>query len=700
MNRIKWFVALVVTIVAMACNPEPEPEPTPEPEGLTFETTIVATTRTTVTFDVVPSDEEAAYFCYVMEREEVDDFTKDRYLIATILQTLTEEASNVGKTFEEYMSTVVDRGTVDDGSFSGLAMDSEYYLLVFGVDEARGYAASTELQKTPFRTANATASECRFEVVTTVEDNNVTFDVSPTDKETLWYLCTLRAEAYDFYTNDPEGYLMTVQGLYEYYFSEEISSYQQAGYTTEQIVAALIHSGDLVLEAKGLNANTEHVYLIAGLELDEEGITIVTPVAEGRYTTGDAAKSKMTFDIKVWDIEQMAASVSITPSNNVDTYCALIQPWDGVSTADEVMHQIVDQWGGWMDIMANDRGPVEHSGANKFKLPAADTLYYVIAFGYKGGITTEAAMVTFRTLPGGSVEDVNFEITTSSATSYGFTMNISSSDPTIYYIPGVCLAEEYDEAEFVAMEEETFNYFYTGSKDFNPSITVAEVLDQYYYNGNCTVEVSGLIPDREFMGYIYALDTATGKVSKCFTFDNIARTLALGSVSPTVELVGYYSGDEEAGSIFGQPAATAGKAITVVKYNDLDGARTLYTTMIGGDCTNSVAYSDAELWNIAGSYWNTCNIAQPYSFYTAEWNVEQTALAYATDIEGRMGAIGRLYTLPTADTKSPISELKTLVDRLNEESKASTLALPSSLVVDPDAVPAPSKLRATIVPVE
>lgn len=138
----------------------------------------------------------------------------------------------------------------------------------------------------------------------------------------------------------------------------------------------------------------------------------------------------------------------------------------------------------------------------------------------------------------------------------------------------------------------------------------------------------------------------------------------------------------------------------MVKYNDLDGARTLYTTMIGGDCTNSVAYSDAELWNIAGSYWNTCNIAQPYSFYTAEWNVEQTALAYATDMEGRMGAIGRLYTLPTADTKSPISELKTLVDRLNEESKASTLALPSSLVVDPDAVPAPSKLRATIVPVE
>ena len=181
---------------------------------------------------------------------------------------------------------------------------------------------------------------------------------------------------------------------------------------------------------------------------------------------------------------------------------------------------------------------------------------------------------------------------------------------------------------------------------------------------------------------------------------NIARTLTLGNIVPQVELVGYYSGDEEGGSIFGQPAATAGKAITVVKYTNLDGARTLFTTMIEGDCTNSVAYSDAVIWDIAYGYWNTCNIAQPYSFYTAEWNVEQTALAYATDMEGRMGAIGRLYTQPTADTKSPISELKTLVDKLNEESEASALALPSSLVVDPDAVPMQRKLRATIVPVE
>lgn len=703
MKRIDWLLSLILGLCFVACESDPTPAPQPTPgdgQSLSFTTEIVSTTRTTMTFNVIPSDPEAYYYCFVADRETVEEYTKDKYLAAVICQQIGDAAYDEGKTFEEYMAATVDRGNVEGGTFSGLTMDTEYYLLVFGVDAEKGYEVTTELHKTLFKTAAIETLDCSFEVTTTVVDNSVTFDVVPSDKDTYWYLCTLRRAQYDNYTSDEDGYGMTDDYFYQYYLQQDINAYLEAGYTTEQIIAELMHRGDLTLEAKGLAASTEYIYLIAALSIDGEGITIRTGITSGYYTTGDVAKSEMTFEIEVWDIEQMAASVRITPSNNTDLYCALIQPWDGVSTADEVMHQIVDQWGGWMDIMANDRGQVEHSGNNKFKLPAADTQYYVIAFGYAGGITTDAYMATFRTLPGGSVEDVQFEIKTSNIGNYGFSMTVTSSDLTIYYIPGVCMAGEYDEAEYVAMEEEIFNYFYSGSKDFNPSITVAEVLDQYYYNGNSSLQISGVLPDTEYMGYIYVLDTATGKVVKCFTFDNIARTLTLGNIAPQVELVGYYSGDEEGGSIFGQPAATAGKAITVVKYTNLDGARTLFTTMIEGDCTNSVAYSDAVIWDIAYGYWNTCNIAQPYSFYTAEWNVEQTALAYATDMEGRMGAIGRLYTQPTADTKSPISELKTLVDSLNEESEASALALPSSLVVNPDAVPMQRKLRATIVPVE
>ena len=116
--------------------------------------------------------------------------------------------------------------------------------------------------------------------------------------------------------------------------------------------------------------------------------------------------------------------------------------------------------------------------------------------------------------------------------------------------------------------------------------------------------------------------------------------------------------------LFGDPNATRGKAITVVKYNDLEDVRTLFTTMVDGDCGNPTAYPDSELWSITEGYWKSCNVSSPYTFYLVDWNVVQTALAYATDNTGKVGAMARLYTMPTAENKGDIAMLKELVASL------------------------------------
>ena len=663
--------------VAVACGREvdPPPPPTPIPD---FRVEIDDVTRSTVTVSIAPSEKIADYICVVEERSVVDEFTQSKFVIATVFQELTEEASSKGLTLAEYMPTVVDNGVIEGATFSGLLLDTEYYILVFGVDEK--YEACTELTKVAFKTLAVEKSHCTFEVATEVVDNSVTISVVPSDKEMHWYLCTMPKSNYDYYVNDENGYQMSEGYFYEYYFQQDINAYRGAGYTDQQIIDALIHSGDLQLQASGLNEFTDYYILVAGLIMDSEGIVICTDIAKHSYTTEAAAKSEMTFEIEVWDVKQMEASFRITPSNNNDKYCALCQPWDGVSTADEVIHKIVDQWGGWMEIMADDKGMVEHSGSSAMRLPAADTDYYIIAFGYDGGITTDAYMKTFRTLPGGSVEEVEFTIAASNISPYGFNMNITSSDPTIYYIPGACVPAEYNEEQYMAWEREAFDYYYNGSKDFNPSITIAEVLDQYYYNGSSSVMVSGLLPDTEIMAYIYALDSRTGEIVKTFTFENVARTSTLGEANPQVEIVGYYSGDDEAGSIFGDAALSAGKAIIVVKYTNLDNARTLFTTMLEGDCSYSSACPDRELWTLATGYWATCSMSQPYGFYTSEWNADMTALAYCVDTNGKVGEIGRCYACATAENKSDIAELRALVNELNGATRSS-LEIPHSLVV-------------------
>ena len=676
-----WCLAAAVVAVA-SCTPNEEPTPIPSTPDADFVVEVGDVTRSTVTLSVTPSVEIGDYICVVEERSVVEEFTQDKFVIATVFQELTDEAASKGLTLEEYLPTVVDNGIIEDVTFSGLTLDTEYYVLVFGLDENN--EACTHLTKHLFKTLAVEKSECSFDIATDVVDNSVTISVSPSDQELYWYLCTMPKSTYNYYVTDANGYQMSEGYFYEYFFQQDINSYRGAGYSDAQIIEALIHQGNQQLQASGLNENTEYYILVAGLVMDSEGIVICTDINKASYTTQNAAKSTMTFEIEVWDIGQMEASFRITPSNNNDLYCALVQPWDGVSTADEVMHQIVGQWGGWMSIMADDKGVVEHSGSKAMKLPAADTDYYIIAFGYDGGITTDAYMKTFRTLPGGSVEEVTFTITASNISPYGFNMNIASSDPTIYYIPGACVPAEYDEEQYMQWEQEAFDYYYAGSKDFNPSITIAEVLDQYYYNGNSNVMVSGLLPDTEIMAYIYALDNRTGRIVKTFTFDNVARTDTLGSATPDVEIVGYYSGDEEAGSIFGNAALSAGKAIIVVKYSELDNARTLFTSMLEGDCSNPMAYSDGELWTLASGYWSTCKTAQPYSFYTSEWNADMTALAYCVDTAGKVGAIGRCFACATADNKSNIEELRALVNELNSDTRASdlTLELPRSLVVN------------------
>ena len=659
----------VTMLLAVACHQEPDTD-VPAPEKPDFEVIINGTTRGSVTFSVEPKDANAPYLCTVFTRAEYEEFSREEFLVETIFQGLRDEASASGKTLEEYMPEVIDCGAITEAKFSGLDADTDYYFLVFGVDEVNGYKQSTGVTKVAFKTSSLPSLVCDFKVSTSVVNNSVVMSVVPSDKEIKWYLCTMTKSQYDYYVTAEDGYQFSESYFYEYYFQQEINSLLEQGYTEQQVVDALIHSGDLQLEAKGLQEYTDYYILVAGLILDDEGIVICTDVQREAYTTEGAAHSSMTFEIEVWDIGQMEASFRITPSNDRDKYCALVAPWDGVSTAEEQMHKIVDQWGGWMDLMSNDRGVVEHVGASAMKLPAADTQYYIIAFGYDGGITTEAAMKTFRTLPGGSLEEVEFSISTGNISPYGFTMNVTSSDPTIYYVPGACVAGEYDEDTYIGYEEETFDYYYTGSKDFNPSITICEVLDQYYYNGNCSVQVTGLEPDTEIMAYIFALDVHTGKVVKTYTFDNVARTDTLGIANPSIELVGYFSGDDEAGALFGDAAATKGRAITVVKYGNLDDVRTLFTTMVEGDCSNVTSYSDSDLWGITSGYWNTCKTSSPYTFYLVDWNVTQTALAYAADNSGKAGSIARLYTLPTAENKGDIEVLKRLVAELDTATRS------------------------------
>ena len=695
MKKINFLMALMMafTLSFVACNePEPAPEPDPVPPVKdTFVVEIGEVTSSSVAYTVTPSDLEAEYLCVLYDAETVEEFTRDQFLVESLMSELEEEARSTGKTLLEYMPSVVDKGAITDGMFKGLAPESRYYIVIFGVDAANNYAANTDVFKTEVTTAAAATLDVTFEIDTVVDGNTATYTVKPSNDNDVWYFYTLPKATYEAYT-DPNTYAMSEQSFLLYCLQMEIDAYRQAGYNDNQIMNAIFHKGTLTLQAEGLNANTEYINMVAGFFVTPEGqVTIATELTTTTYTTGDAKAKELSFEISVSDIEPMRAAIKITPSNNNDKFCWMCAEWDGVKTAEDVMNEIVSMYGGWMN-----NGAMLYSGVQdytggpgssyKYRLDAADTDYYVIAFGYAGGVTTEPVMETFHTLPAPSAEDTTFTMTASSISPYGFTVGVTPSESTTYYTFNVMSNDEFAALDVDALAEELnaqFDEILAMSQMFDPNVTVASVLSMYYYRGPYTATASGLAPETSCSGFVMALSPETGHVVKVHTFENVATTTKLGEVAPTVELIGNYSGDEEAGAVFGQPEATKGRSITVVKYGNFDGARTLFGSMAGDDVTNAAVYSDSQLWGQLAGTWQKIDQAQPYSFYLTYWDAPNTAFAYAVDNNGNPGALGRCYSMATAENKGNIEDLKALVEEINAASKS--YALPASVVIREDA---------------
>ena len=684
MKKINWLMMLLTaaTLSFAACTePTPEQPNEPEqPEGLSFNVELTEVTYSSVAYTVTPSDLEAEYLCMLYDAETVEEFTQDKYLVATLYQELEAEARTMGMTLAEFLPTYTDKGILED-EFVGLASEAEYYLIVFGVDPAKNYEACTELNKTKFTTEAFEKLDVTFEIETTVDGNSAEYVVTPSDNETIWYFYTIPTASYEYYLS-PDAYNMSQDQFLLYCLQMQIDGYRSAGYDDNTILNALFHKGQLTLQAKDLNANTSYTNMVAGFIIDESGmITLASDVTTSTYTTGDAKAVELSFQISVSDVETNRAAIKIVPSDNSKTFCWMVGEWNGTATGEEIMNEIVAMYGGWMNSgMMLYSGVQDFTGgpgsAYKYRLDAPDTDYYVIAFGYAGGITTEAKMVTFRTLPAPGAEETEFTMTATNANPYGFTLGVTPTEASTYYIFDVIEPSEWDETAAVEAINAGIAEILEMQQMFDPNVTLSQVLSMYYYRGAYNVTVSGMTPETTVMGYICAIDHKTGTVARTHVFNPLATTTKVGDITPSIELVGNYSGKEENGTIFGDAEYTAQKAITVVKYTNFDGARSLFGSMMGD---NNMNFSDAELFGQA--YWASVSTSQPYSFYLVEWDYEQTALAYAVDSNGLAGGAARLLNTATAENKQDIEELRTLVNELNSASKSS-FSMPTSIVVN------------------
>lgn len=662
-------------MAAAGCNEkEPQKDPTPEPTPAiqSFEISVDAVTKKTVTYSVTPEILDKEYIAVVTTAESLAGL-EDEAVVEHVYDEIKAAAASAGLTFAEKMSAIAAKGASQGVVVDGLAVNTEYAVVVFGVDPANNWESTTFPELKEFKTAAVEAVSCTFDVAATVEQNNVSLAVTPSDNNIKWHLLIVTKAMYDTYTDAEGDYKWTKDVFYQAYAENEINEYLGAGYTEDQVIEALFFQGPQTLKAEGLNAATEYLYLVAGFDMNE-GLYVVTEVTDGSFVTEEPASSGLTFDISVTDIEQMRAAILITPSDLTEKFCWMVQPYDGTSSAEEVMNGIVAANKMWFDMgFMLYTGVQDYTGGPdspyKFKLDTPDTEYCVIAFGYAGGVTSEPVMVTFRTLPGDDPADCTFTYEVTEESTYGLSFYVTPSDPSVYYYGDVCVDGTYDEAARIAEVEAGIESMVAMQQMFDPSATVTSVIGMYYWNGPNYMDAKELAPDTSYTLFLYALDAKTGKVAAAHSYPSFAKTKPVGTIVPEIEIVGYYSGDEEAGAVFGQPEVTAGKCIAVVKYNVDPSATALYAGILEGNGMDATEYPDDSIHSYLNGYWNQISMAQPYSFYVLNWAVEQTAFAYALDANGGEGALARSLVLPTAEEKGNIEDLKSLVEELNSATR-------------------------------
>ncbi|MBO7313225.1 MAG: hypothetical protein J6U48_03235 [Alistipes sp.] len=724
MKKINWLLSamMLFALSFVACGDDPKdpvkptPTPTPTPE-LSFELDVTETTISDVIFNVTPSDLEADYLSVVVEAKVVNSSESDAAIIKTLYDQIKAAAEANGTTFDAYMAERVKRGALENYKVGGLKSDAKYYLLVFGVDAQNSFATTSKLYYEQFETEAIQQSACTFDIKATVNLTTVALKVTPSNDNQLWHLINVPVDEYQKYTSADGEYGWTKDEYFQNYLNTEIETLKGEGMSNDEIGVKLFHKGMRTLNDSGLIAKTKYVVFAAAVDYVDGAAYVTSALKEVRYNSGEAAQSDLTFDIDVYNIENYSAEVRITPSDLNAEYYYYIgyidSPKSSMKPADianAAVTEYIYYWENYTELKHRDpvTGVTDLTGENKVELNIAETEYFVVAFSFEpnptygtileetgeydtnpGTITSAPAYVSFRTAEQGDPMSAEFTITASDVGPYDFYLEIKADDPTIYYQPGIAYAENFDpQAAINASSSLLAQLVEMTMSGQSPKLTFWEALEEslynYYRNGDGKYYVANLEPNRDYIGYVLAIDAKTRKFARCVYSDVIATTTNIGNVTPEIELLGVYNGEHEAGTIFGDKELTAGRPIVAVKLKNLENATAAFTALSSDAYEDVASMADRYIISEFRGYWQElASLTVPYHFFIAEWDLAQTVVAYAQDANGHEAHVAKLGVTPTSS--NDIEELRGYVDAVNN---AQPKALSKSLVVAEDAMPA------------
>lgn len=639
---------------------KPETEPVAEPLDLRVKVTDITPESAQIT--ITPNHDKSTYYWTYRTIEEFDTFADEAAVKEADMATLKAKAETAGKSFEDYLASVLVSGPTSNGIEAKPQMQYcayAYELDTKGVSSGHIFETRFTTPKEPCKVKLEILEQgmTYLEVNATSEDENICF-----------YFDCMSDYLYEMYGGTDEGAAR--------YFRESLEyTAENRGWTIEQVVEAIGCYGTKSRKIEGLELESD--YYVYAVEIDNAGN--VLNVTTTTTSTTERQISDMTIDINVATLNSFKSEIEFIPSNDEEPYyCQILTVQD--------YNKIVEEHGDYREYAIKTYG--NHMSAFTYngkhtataKNLLAETEYIIFAFGFKDGVwVTDMFTKTIQTPAQNPSNDLKIKIEILETTNHYCNASFLPSDETVPYMFYYMSEDEYVEFgnDTLKSVQEYVTQYLAAYQEIYPQMTTAQLVNGLSKRANRTMLMKYLAPSTKFYAWAVAVDEngliASEPALADFTTGDY--TVAENCIVKGAKYR-WYDGDSVAKHMI-QFSSFKGIPGSIVDTVMVEGSNTWLGYFYKGDITDTEKYPD---WYVTSNLYFTGkhNLSQgSIVFFRHTWNEEWTLCIAAKDENGNFGPAYREKVIFTKEGCSPIEECP-LYDRFSapEQTPAQDYIIP------------------------
>ena len=392
---LRSILAVALIALAAACQNEPPHEPV-KPKPFAFENKQIK--HTELSLDIAPEDKELEYVVLFAEKKHfiANGIDTREELLADDLAMLRQYADYYGITIREFLEGMkwITKGDKEGYKVTNLYPATEYVVYCYGVSvEGENYEATTEVYYEVITTTAPKLQDIDFDIEANIVGNIVAVTITPNDYNGLYYSYIV-PDTNNYYL--PEGAPFNADYLAHYRnttwatFNELINN---QGIAAEQFC----HSGEVTINDR-LNPNANYMVICFAVSEDQTPILCSEP-SIAYFATQESNKSDLKIEIKVTDITQYNAMLTVTPSKRGEDYACVFLAASQLPPYESEYEQMM--------FIIENFDPAIFSGPFSEALTPLmpSTEYVVVAFGIENNLpTTDMFAYRFTSLEAGTSE--------------------------------------------------------------------------------------------------------------------------------------------------------------------------------------------------------------------------------------------------------------------------------------------------------